>query len=56
MSHGFATYGNYSDSEVWIRFHQVGSYERFNRLLENFKNQFQTDIGLVISGSSRLFN
>lgn len=39
-SFGFANCAFQSDSELSVRFQRIGRYDRFNRLIEDFKEHF----------------
>jgi len=39
-SFGFAKCTHFNDEEIGIRFHRIGNYDQFNRLVEEFKSHF----------------
>ncbi len=39
-SFGFASCTRFSNEEIGIRFHRIGTYDQFNRLVEDFKSHF----------------
>jgi hypothetical protein len=39
-SFGFARCTRFNDEEIGIRFHRIGTYDQFNRLVEEFKLHF----------------
>lgn len=60
-SFGFAKCTRFNDEKIGIRFHRIGTYDQFNRLVEEFKSQFperywEEDQWVIPSTQVKAFN